>query len=108
MNKLENLEQQLSQLEHLSKILEPGHEKRKQLFEKVGNYSETFLENIDKKAAYLSTEDKGSALLEDPIKEEGTDIEHLLSLIEVNVDRPGLNPASGGHIACLLYTSPSP
>lgn len=109
MNKLEELELQLCQLERLSKILEPGHGERKQLFEKVGNYSETFLENIDKKAAYLNTEDKGSALLEDPIKEEGTDIEQLLSLIEENVDRPGLNPASGGHIAYIpgggLYPS---
>lgn len=109
MNELEDLEQQLSQLERLSKILEPDHEKRKHLLEKVGNYSETFLENIDNKVAYLSTEDKGSALLEDPIKEEGTNIDQLLSLIEKNVDRPGLNPASGGHIAFIpgggLYPS---
>lgn len=75
----------------------------------VVEYSENFLHNIDQLKAYETTADKGKALWEHPITEEGISIHQALEILTYNVDRPGLNPASGGHIAYIpgggLYPS---
>lgn len=75
----------------------------------VVEYSENFLHNIDQLKAYQTTADKGKALWEHPITEEGISIHQALEILTYNVDRPGLNPASGGHIAYIpgggLYPS---
>jgi glutamate/tyrosine decarboxylase-like PLP-dependent enzyme len=44
------------------------------------------------------TEDKGIGIYDSPIAEEPAQIDQLLRLLQYNVDRPGLNPASGGHL----------
>ncbi len=62
-------------------------------------YSENFLNNIDSLKAYVKTDDKGIGLLDSPISETGIGIDEAISLLKENVDRPGLNPASGGHLA---------
>lgn len=87
------------QLENKSIALEPDHQERAELQEKVINYTETFLGRIHTEKAYIITDDNGAELWNHPIGEKGKDIEQLLELIAQHVDRPGLNPASGGHIA---------
>jgi glutamate/tyrosine decarboxylase-like PLP-dependent enzyme len=93
------MKDRILRLQELSTVLEPNRLERKQLQEEVIAYTERFLDKISSEKAYIVTEDKGAALWDYPIQEKGRDIEHLLSLIAENVDRPGLNPASGGHIA---------
>src|ERR1041385_3849670 len=92
------MRKRLLQLEKTSRLLEPNAGERKYARKKVIDYTEKFIHNIERSKAYEFTADKGAALLDSPISESGTNIEEALKLIEENVDRPGLNPASGGHL----------
>lgn len=93
------MREKLAQLETLSRRLEPDAELRSIVREQIVDYSETFLNEIESIDAYRMTEDRGIGLLDSPISEDGIGIETALSLISKNVDTPGLNPASGGHLA---------
>lgn len=93
------MREKLAQLETLSRRLEPDAELRSIVREQIVDYSETFLNEIESIDAYRITEDRGIGLLDSPISEDGIGIETALSLISKNVDTPGLNPASGGHLA---------
>lgn len=85
-------------LEKTARLLEPGKAERKAVRKKVIDYTEDFLSNIDDLKAYVVTEEKGIGLLSSPISEKPIDIEKALRLVKKNVDTPGLNPASGGHL----------
>ena len=89
----------LLELEQLATQLEPSSNLRAQVRDRVVDYSEDFLDHIDKLKTYESFGGKGEGLLESPISEEGISIDAALDLIRKNVDTPGLNPASGGHLA---------
>lgn len=89
----------LKELENASRLLEPAARERKEVRKKVITYSEKFLNNIEKIKAYNVTLSKGINLLASPIDEKPIGIDKALQLIEKNVDHPGLNPASGGHLA---------
>lgn len=88
----------LFELEQRSRLLEPTAQVRENARDKVIDYSENFLDNVESLEAYVQTEDKGIGLLESPICETGIGIDEAISLLKENVDRPGLNPASGGHL----------
>lgn len=90
---------EIKRLEKIARQLEPSTAKRKAVRGKVIAYSEKFLDNIGKLKAYNTTDDKGIGLLASPISEKPVDISKAIKLIEKNVDFPGLNPASGGHLA---------
>ena len=89
----------LKEIEEQSRELEPSANERIAAREKVIDYAESFLDSIDSLKAYRVDKEKGRGLLDSPITEEKIDIEQALSLIAENVDKPGLNPASGGHLA---------
>jgi glutamate/tyrosine decarboxylase-like PLP-dependent enzyme len=89
----------LLKLEASSRILEPAPDDRKIVRDAVVNYTEEFLAEIDKLNAYNVCDDGASGLLNSPISETGIDIGTALDLLHENVDTPGLNPASGGHLA---------
>ncbi|MEO6655820.1 MAG: pyridoxal-dependent decarboxylase [Pyrinomonadaceae bacterium] len=89
----------LLELETVSRLLEPDASKRETVRSSVVDYSETFLDNIERLNAYNLSEDKGAGILDSPITENGIGIDEAISLLRVNVDSPGLNPASGGHLA---------
>ncbi|HEX6279018.1 MAG TPA: aminotransferase class I/II-fold pyridoxal phosphate-dependent enzyme [Pyrinomonadaceae bacterium] len=65
----------------------------------VLGYADDFLEQVYSLKAYEIGAGKGEGLLDSPISEDGIAIDHALELIRQNVDTPGLNPASGGHLA---------
>jgi glutamate/tyrosine decarboxylase-like PLP-dependent enzyme len=88
----------IKQLEKIALSLEPDAERREFIRKKVIDYSEKFLEKIYEIPAYIMTEDKGIGIYSSPISEEPIDMDSALKLLEYNVDRPGLNPASGGHL----------
>lgn len=99
----------LAQLEAVSMALDPGPAGRAEVREPVVAYAERFLEALPTGPAYVVTEDKGRGLLEVPIGEQGIGVERALDLLGRHVDRPGLNPASGGHLGYIpgggLYTA---
>lgn len=89
----------IKELEKVSRLLEPTPHERKETRKKVITYSERFLKDIEKTKAYNVTPGNGIALLESPVSETAIDIETAIELLQKNVDFPGLNPASGGHLA---------
>ena len=92
------MKDKLLALESIARQLEPTSGKRSEIRDKVVQYGEDFLDEIEELKAYIFTEDKGAGLLKSPIREEPDEIENLLELLLGNVDTPGLNPASGGHL----------
>jgi aromatic-L-amino-acid decarboxylase len=88
----------IKELEKLSLELEPSAHDRKAVRKEVITYTEEFLNTLDKTKAYVHTADKGIALLDSPITETPIPIANALALLRINVDTPGLNPASGGHL----------
>jgi aromatic-L-amino-acid decarboxylase len=92
------MREELFELERAARLLEPSPEDRAAAIEKAVGYSNSFLNGIEEAKAYTITSDRGSGLLEQPISETGIGLETALGLIKDNVDRPGLNPASGGHL----------
>jgi glutamate/tyrosine decarboxylase-like PLP-dependent enzyme len=91
--------ERLRALEKKSRPLEPGASRRRSIRGPVLAYAEGFLRKIDTLKAFEVTEDKGIGLLDSPIGEAGIPVEDALELLRHNVDRPGLNPASAGHLA---------
>ncbi|MBI1807328.1 MAG: aminotransferase class V-fold PLP-dependent enzyme [Ignavibacteria bacterium] len=90
--------EKIKQLETASRLLEPSPEQRASLRDPVIRYSENFLNRIYEIPAYVTTEDKGKGIFDSPISDEPLDINAVIRLVEYNIDRPGLNPASGGHL----------
>jgi aromatic-L-amino-acid decarboxylase len=95
----EQRRQHILELEKDSRRLEPSATERRTVRDTVVEYAETFLNNIDSIKAFQVSESKGVGLLAAPIEETGTEIGELIDLLAANVDQPGLNPASGGHLA---------
>jgi glutamate/tyrosine decarboxylase-like PLP-dependent enzyme len=75
----------------------------------VLEYADRFLDRLPTAPAFVTTTDKGRGILDAPISEEGRPIGEVLGRLADCVDRPGLNPASGGHLGYIpgggLYTS---
>lgn len=103
------MRKRIKQLEKLASALEPNAEERASLLEKVIQYTNVFLDNIEQMPTYVPTDDKGMGLDDSPISEESIDIDEALRLLKHNVDRPGLNIGSDGYLAFIpgsgLYTS---
>ncbi len=85
-------------LETTARLLEPPSSERAAIRNDVLRYTERFLDEIYTLPAYTVTADKGKGLYDSPIGEEPMEIGPILRLIEEHVDRPGLNPASYGHL----------
>ena len=100
---------EIQTLERAAAVLEPSSEERQSLLKQVNAYTDKFLVSLKQRRAYVETDDKGSGLYKSPMAESGLDIDTVLQLFKYNVDRPGLNAASGGHMAyipaCSMYTS---
>lgn len=103
------MREKILELERQSVALEPAAEARAAAREAVVDYTEEFLSNIERINAFNVSEEKGKRLLGSPISEHGSGIDEAISLLRENVDTPGLNPASGGHLAYIpgggIYTS---
>ena len=103
------LRKSLLDLEAKARELEPEAAARRRLFSEVAAYAEEFLSKLPDLPAFVETEDRGVGILETPIGEEPRPLSHLLHHLRRDVDRPGLNPASGGHLGYIpgggLYAS---
>jgi glutamate/tyrosine decarboxylase-like PLP-dependent enzyme len=93
------MKDEILRLEREARKLEPNSAERYGVRQAVVDYSEQFLDEIETLPTYVRTDAKGRSLLDSPISENGIDIANLIDFIRQNVDTPGLNPASGGHLA---------
>lgn len=99
MKNSDDMIDELLRLEKQARMLEPTSNERRETRKEIVAYSENFLDNIEKLNTYNLIDTKGIGLLSSPISETGIGIDEAISLIRENVDTPGLNPASGGHLA---------
>ncbi|MEO1516426.1 MAG: aminotransferase class I/II-fold pyridoxal phosphate-dependent enzyme [Bacteroidota bacterium] len=91
--------EKIRELEQVARRLEVSPTQRHDWNQAVIQYADDFLDIIHERPAYIETDDKGQALQGIEVPEKGKAIGELLNIIAENVDRPGLNPASGGHLA---------
>lgn len=95
---LSTIEARLAELEAEASSLEPSSDVRHDWQGQVLAYSEAFLEALPTGPGYVATEDGGSGLAELPIQKTGRPLRDLLKSLAHDVDRPGINPASGAHL----------
>lgn len=91
--------ERIRELEELSRRLEPDRAERARVRDAAIAYADDFLDRIDELKAYQIDVEPAKGLRDRPISDEPTSIGELLRLIRECVDEPGLNPASGGHLA---------
>ena len=103
------IEEKIKVLERVALQLEPDQIQRSELRDQVIDYTEEFLENINENKAFIQTDHKGKAIYDHPISEEPQPLNELINIFKENVEKTGLNPASGGHLAYIpgggLYPS---
>ncbi|PCH93387.1 MAG: amino acid decarboxylase [Bacteroidetes bacterium] len=87
------------ELEKKASSLEPNEEVRKHVRDKVVAYTERFINEMEDEKAFNITADKGAGIYDFPIQTDPLEIETVLDVFRENVEKPGLNPASGGHLA---------
>ncbi len=92
------MKERLNELEAEARTLEPSPEARSDVQRAVLGYAEGFLDQIESLKAYEISLGKGEGLIDSPITENGIGVDEAIELIRANVDTPGLNPASGGHL----------
>jgi glutamate/tyrosine decarboxylase-like PLP-dependent enzyme len=88
----------IRELEPRARELEPEANARRELHRQIDDYAEAFLEKLPELPAFLETADKGIGIYDSPIGDEPRPIGSLLEHLRHDVDRPGLNPASAGHL----------
>jgi len=88
----------LTELETISRLLEPDANQRKTVRDAVLNYTEGFINNIETLPAFSEERKTSEVFLHSPIKEEPSSLPDVINMLETGMDRPGLNPASGGHL----------
>jgi len=91
--------ERIRELEAISRRLEPERGVRAHVRDAVMAYADDFLERLPGLKAYEISKEKAKDLRNSPISEEPAGIEELVELFEGCVVEPGLNPASGGHLA---------
>jgi glutamate/tyrosine decarboxylase-like PLP-dependent enzyme len=89
---------EIKRLEKFILTLEPDDVERGKMTRAILKYSEEFLQNIHHLPAYRVSDTKGIGLYDSPIQDDPVGIDELLELLKNNVDGPGLNPASRGHL----------
>lgn len=94
-----------------AKPIDPDAEQRRVLRDAIINYTEQFLENINdlEKIPTFQVHDTGIDLTRQPISDLPIELAKAIELVDKNVDKEGLNPASGGHFGYIpgggIYTS---
>lgn len=82
-------------LEALARRLDPDAETRRAHMEQVFDYVDRYLAGLPGAPAYYDRPDRGRALLDAPISEEGIGLTRALDLIDRHVDSVGINTTSG-------------
>lgn len=89
----------LEALEKRSKELDLSASQRKHLLDRVAEYTEEYLDKQADLPAYQNKEARAAGITNEPLSEEGDDIQHLLHQLKTYVDEDGLNATSGKHLA---------
>lgn len=88
---------EIKRLARTAQTLEPSRNQRAHWNQAVQDHASNFLDDFNTHTTYQVSETMGKELYDLPFTEGGTPVEEVLACLRDNVDRPGLNPASGGH-----------
>lgn len=98
MASLQELEAKLILLEDETRSMEPQGDTLTELTKTVVKYGHDYLNNVQNINAFAGEESLGTLLHGNPFIETGKPLENLLEIIRQDVDKPGINPASGKHM----------
>jgi glutamate/tyrosine decarboxylase-like PLP-dependent enzyme len=88
----------LAELEPASRALEETPDERRALTERVVAFADDVLDGLATRPVFTSGAGAREELLALGVPEQPTDLETVLDLVAREVDGPGLQPASGGHL----------
>ena len=98
MQKDQTIKKRILQLQGETMAMEPQGLVLEDLTRKIVAYGHEYLNNVGDINAYSGEESEGKQLHGNPFSEEGQDLDSLLKIIADDVDKPGINPASGNHL----------
>jgi len=105
---ISEITEKLRQLEVRSSLLEPNQPERDKWSAPVFQYADDFLTSVHEKKTYVVPEDV-ETLSDFKIEEEGKSVGEVIGILQKEVDTPGINPASGGHLGYIpgggIYTT---
>jgi glutamate/tyrosine decarboxylase-like PLP-dependent enzyme len=88
----------LDELEPLSRALEETPAERRALTNRVVAFADRMLDGLAERKVWNRGPGARDELLAMGIPEEPADLEQVMDLVEREIDGPGLQPASGGHL----------
>lgn len=88
----------LQELETLSRTLDPSRAEREQVLNAASRYANDFVDGINDLPVYVGNAGTGEGLYDLPIAESPRPMASLLATLRSEIDTPGINPASGGHL----------
>ena len=95
---LQALLERLAGLEPHSRALEEGPAERRKLTERVVGFADQMLDGLADRRVWSTGDGAREELLALGIPEEPADLERVMDLVDREIDGPGLQPASGGHM----------
>ncbi len=91
------IDDQIRAAEQLARQLEPPAAQRELWWQQVGGHAEAFLQSLSEVPAFRSPQGAPRSFALE-LEEQGSDLAPLLQRLAAEVDAPGINPASGGHM----------
>jgi len=88
----------LAEVEAAARALEEPPAERRALTERVFEFASGLLDELAERPVWSDAAGARDELLEQGIPEEPADLERVMDLVAREVDGPGLQPASGGHL----------
>ncbi len=85
-------------MEQEARNLEPSSQEREELGRKVLDYVSEYLDELPQQKAYYSHRGTGEGIEDHPPNTPSISVDEAIELIRKEVDVPGLNAASGGHM----------
>ena len=101
--------ERLRRLEQGLRPLDPDAGERRFLRDRVVDYADGFVEDLDRRPVYVASDGEAGALYDSPISEGPMDPDAVLRLMDLGLNRSGVNVGSPGHMAYIpgsnLYAS---
>ncbi|MFT4538578.1 MAG: aromatic-L-amino-acid decarboxylase [Planctomycetota bacterium] len=96
--RIDELRARLSQIDGDARALEESPSDRQALTERVLRFTEGMLNELEERPVWDESAGARAELLQLGIPEEPADLDGVMDLVQREIDGPGLQPASGGHL----------
>lgn len=93
------MKEKIIALEKVARQLEPEESIRKSWMAQVDHYAQKFLSEVHSLPAWVESPAQAAELLKMDLESAPRNLDEILHALGNYIDKPGLNPASGGHLA---------